>query len=233
MECTMETSADDRKLFGTLVKGIGLEDELDEMSVPTGWNLLSFDPPSSSNLGWACFSIDSDDIARLECSGVYRIPDGTGQRLLAIERFVELLIERYPCVSIMCFERAIGNGFAPVREKIGENTGIIKLAGARAGVEFVAVHTSTMAKVFTGSGSSGGKKSRIKKTAKDVFFPGMSYREIAPDGEGGEKFEHQADAIGMACCHLMKNGVRIEGPGGTLPPIESGEDEENEGTGAE
>lgn len=233
MECTMDTSVDDRKLFDTLVESVGIGDDLDGMIVPTGWNLLSFDPPSSSNLGWACFSVDSDDVARLECSGVYRIPDGTGQRLLAIERFVELLIERYPGVSVMCFERAIGNGFAPVREKIGENTGVIKLAGARSGVDFVAVHTSTMAKVFTGSGSSDGKKSRIKRTAKDMFFPGSSYREIAPDGEGGEKFEHQADAIGMGCCHLMKNGIRIEGPGGTLLPIESGEDEEDERTGSE
>lgn len=199
-------------------------DDLDVTDQSHVWSILAFDPPSSANLGWACFIVD-EDVAKLDASGVHSVPDETGPRLLSIERFIERLMENYPFTSIMCFERAIGNGFAPVRERIGENTGIIKLSGARYGVMFEAVHTSTMAKVFTGSGASNGKKTRIKMLAKEIFFPGKNYREIAPKEGGGEKFEHQADAIGMACCHLMKNGVRIEGPGGTLLPIESGEDE--------
>lgn len=211
---------EDKELFEALVGGMVIIDDLDAVSMSTRWSLLSIDPPSSSNLGWACFSISSN-VARLEDSGVHSIPDGMGPRLLDIERFIELMMEQHPDISVMCFERAIGHGFAEVRERIGENTGVIKLAGARAGVEFIAVHTSTAAKIFTGSGSSEGKKSRIKKTARDLFFPGKSYREIAPKEEGGERFEHQADALGLGCCHLMKNGVRVECPGGVLYPVDN------------
>ena len=219
----MKESIEDMDMLETSADDTGVSD-----AASGTWVLLSFDPPSSSNLGWACFIVDSDKVARLECSGVRQMPDETGPRLVEIERFVEILMENYENVAVMCFERAIGSGFAPVREKIGENTGVIKLAGARCGVEFVAVHTSTMAKVFTGSGSSQGKKTRIKTLARDLFFPGQNYKQIAPNSEGGEKFEHQADAIGMGCCHLMKNGVKIEGPGGTLLPVASGEDQGEE-----
>jgi Holliday junction resolvasome RuvABC endonuclease subunit len=224
MECLMDSEEivdveEDRDLFESLVGTVGILDDLDEIVTGEDWFLLSFDPPSSSHMGWACFSI-SGVVAKLECSGIHLVPDDTGQRLLSIERFIETLIERYPDVSVMCFERAIGMGFAPVRERISENTGVIKLAGARAGVKFVAIHTSTMAKRFTGSGSSEGKKSRIKKTARDLFFPDKSYREIAPKEEGGEMFEHLSDALGFGCCHLMMNGVRIECPGGVLFPVD-------------
>ncbi len=208
-----------------LVNSLGsLDDDLDDPGVVVEWSVLSFDPPSSSNMGWACFHVSQGE-AKLASSGVLDIPDGTGARLLAIERFVERLAEENPNVSVMCFERAIGNGFAPVREKIGENTGIIKLVGARVGAEYVAVHTSTMAKVFTGSGAAIGKKSRIKKTARDLFFAGQSYKQIAPSSEGGERFEHQADAIGFGCTYLLKNGVAVNAPGGKLLPVEEKEDE--------
>jgi len=227
MECFEGTIEED--LFDAIIEGVDIPDDIGEKDVDTGWYLLSFDPPSSSNLGWACFHIMAD-VAILIDSGVHQMPDDTGPRLLAIERFVEILTDDHPGVEIICFERAIGNGFAPVREKIGENTGVIKLAGARIGAQFIAVHTSTMAKVFSGSGSAEGKKSRIKRTARDLFFPDKSYKEIAPKEEGGERFEHQADAIGMGCCHLMRNGVRIECPGGVLMPVSSPgtEDEEDE-----
>ena len=216
----------------SLVNGLVVfEDDLDQIETVCDWSLLSFDPPSSSNMGWASFHVSSDNEARLSESGVLDIPDTTGERLMAIERFVEKLVEKNHNVRIMCFERAIGNGFAPVREKIGENTGVIKLVGATLGVEFIAVHTSTAAKVFTGSGASVGKKSRIKKTARDLFFPDQSYKQIAPDHNGGERFEHQADAIQFACCYLLKNGVKIECPGGTLLPVETKEDGNGEELG--
>jgi len=224
MECLMDSEEivdveEDRDLFESLVGTVGILDDLDVVAVSTSWSLLSIDPPSSCNLGWACFSISSN-VARLEDSGVHSIPDGTGSRLLDIERFIELMMEQHPDISVMCFERAIGNGFSAVRERIGENTGVIKLAGARAGVEFIAIHTSTAAKIFTGSGSSEGKKSRIKKMARDLFFPGKSYREIAPKEEGGERFEHMADSISIGASLLMSRGVMVEGPGGVLFPVE-------------
>ena len=228
----MEISVGEEKVCENLVNGLtvfddDLDDLVDDLVTNREWSVLSFDPPASSNMGWACFHVFQNE-ARLAESGVLDIPDGTGERLMAIERFIENLVEKHPCVRAMCFERAIGNGFAPVREKIGENTGVIKLVGANLGVEYVAVHTSTAAKVFTGSGSAIGKKSRIKRTAKDLFFPNQSYKQIAPDHNGGEKFEHQADAIQFACCYLMKNGVSVAAPGGKLLPIETKEDDQGD-----
>jgi len=101
---------------------------------------------------------------------------------------------------------------------LAENTGVIKLVAAWAGVKVDALHTSTMAKRYTGSGHHKGKKSRIKSTTRDLFFPGQTYRSIAPKESGGESFEHQADAVGFAACYLISNGIPVLGKTMSLLP---------------
>jgi len=181
--------------------------------------VAGFDPPASSNLGWSVFEAENG-IGRHKASGIFILPDTEVERLLSIRDFLIDLVEKYS-LNIMCFERAIGNGVASVREMIGENTGVIKLVGASYGIEFVAIHTSTMAKVYTGSGAPKGKKSRIKDISRKLFFPGRSYKDIAVNQSGNEFFEHQADAIGFAATYLLQDKNTIKGDGGYIIPYDA------------
>lgn len=180
--------------------------------------VAGFDPPASTNLGWAILTTDDslNRTGRYVDAGVFSLPDEEGDRLLAIRDFLVDLVETHD-INVMCFERAIGNGVAFIREMIGENTGVIKLVGASYGVDFVAIHTSTMGKQFTGSGAAKGKKSRIKSTARDIFYPDQSFKSIANHNDK-ECFEHQADAIGFCATYLLQLGIPIEGPGGKIEP---------------
>jgi Holliday junction resolvasome RuvABC endonuclease subunit len=192
-----------------------MNDELRAKFGPV-FSVVSFDPPAETNMGWAILRSENG-VAHLVESGVHKVAAEEGERLLGIQQFAVDLVDRHGDVAAMCFERAIGRGFDPTREKLGENTGVLKLVGYSYGIEVTKLHTMTMAKLFTGSGAAKGKKSRIKETARDLFFPGAKFRGICPDGTG-ESFEHQADAIGFACCFLLSIGVSISGLGGTLIP---------------
>jgi Holliday junction resolvasome RuvABC endonuclease subunit len=194
--------------------------------LPTTYHILCFDPPSTTNLGWACFKV-KNGVATLAGSGVEVIPnddDDVRVRLLHIEAFVTSLFAKYPNITVMCFERSIGGGWAPTRENLGEATGVIKLIGGHRDVEIVAIHTGQMAKDMTGSAKKAGKKSRIKRLAKDTFFPdSKTFIEIAhyinDEGDRVEFFEHQADAILFGMHHLLTHGIRVEGAGGSFDPI--------------
>lgn len=180
--------------------------------------VAGFDPPASSNLGWAIFFAENKTAKHIS-SGILVLPDIEAERLLCIRDFLIDLIEKYG-MNVMCFERAIGHGVANVREMIGENTGVIKLVGASYNVKIEAIHTSTMGKIYTGSGTAKGKKSRIKDISRSLFFPSCSYKEIATNESGNEYFEHQADAIGFAATYLLQKGIKIEGDGGYILPNE-------------
>lgn len=185
--------------------------------------VAGFDPPATSNLGWSIFTTDEslERKGRLVQAGVFSLPDDEGERLLAIRNFVLDLVESNN-VNVMVFERAIGNGVAFIRELIGANTGVIKLVGASYGVKFEAIHTGTMALQFTGHGGKKdkngvSKKTRTKRIARDIFYPGKSFKSIASHGDN-ECFEHEADAIGFCVTYLLKLGIPVVGPGGEILP---------------
>lgn len=184
--------------------------------------VAGFDPPSSSNLGWSVFSTDNPDkIGKFIDGGVFYLPSDESERLLSIRDFLVDLIETHN-INTMCFERSIGFGMANIREKIGENTGVIKLVGASYSIKFVALHTSTMAKLFTGFGGSKDKDGVTKKTltkqkARDIFYPGKSFKEISSKN-GKENFEHFADAIGFCVAYLLTQDFVVEGAGGKFEP---------------
>ncbi len=193
------------------------------------YHILSFDPPATTNLGWACFRVEGDQ-AILVGSGIEKISedaDDRSQTILGVYQYVLGLLARYPDVQAMCFERSIGAGFAPTREKLAENTGVIKLIGALRDIDFVDIHTGSMAKQLTGSAVKKGKKSRIKNLAKAMFFPdAKSFIEIAhfvnDAGKRVEFFEHQADAICFGLFHLHAQGIVISGPGGVFESVADG-----------
>jgi len=197
------------------------------MSMNEKITVAGFDPPASSNLGWSVFTTDEslgNNIGRLVDAGVFWLPDDEAERLLAIRDFLVELVEKHG-VNVMCFERAIGNGVESVRQMIGENTGVIKLVGASYGIKFVQMHTSTMAKLFTGYGGSKdhngvSKKTRTKQTGRDIFYPGQSFKSISCHEEK-ECFEHMADAIGFCASYLLQQNITIEGPGGSIVPKNS------------
>lgn len=179
--------------------------------------VAGFDPPASSHLGWAILSNDNpEQIGKMLGGGVFRLPDGEKERLLAIRDFMVDLIEEHN-INVICFENSIGYGMAAIRQQIGENTGVIKLVGASYDTQIVAIHTGTMALQFTGSGSHKGKKSRIKQTARDIFYPKQTFKSIASYNDN-ECFEHLADALGFAVCYLLNQGFSVEGPGGLIFP---------------
>lgn len=185
--------------------------------------VAGFDPPASSNMGWAILSTNHEEgCGELLAAGVLHLPDDEAERLLRIRDFLVDLVEQHN-INVMCFERAIGNGMASIREQIGENTGVIKLVGASYGIDFVAIHTSTMALQFTGYGGGKdkngvSKKTRTKQTARDIFYPGESYKKIASSESGSECFEHLADALGFCTTYLLQLGIPIKGPGGRIDP---------------
>ncbi len=186
--------------------------------------ILSFDPPTTRNMGWACFRVRGG-VAHMVESGIRVLDDEDAEAIVQVGDFVSWLLTRFSPVRAMCFERSIGAGWAPTREKLAEATGVIKFLGARIGIEIHKIHTGTMAKDLTGSGATRGKKSRLKWLAREGFFPkAKSFGEIASyeDDEGKliEFFEHQADAICFGLHHLLTRGVIVEGTGRTFEPIE-------------
>ena len=183
--------------------------------------VAGFDPPASCNLGWSIFATDNEGYGRMVNAGILYLPDGEGERLLCIRDFLIELVEKND-INVMCFERAIGFGMAAVREMIGENTGVIKLVGADYGIKIDALATSSMALLFTGFGGKkdkegNAKKTRTKRVARDIFYPGQSFKQISSHNNK-ENFEHQADAIGFCTAYLLKEGIPVQGPGGTLYP---------------
>lgn len=202
------------------------------------YHILGFDPPSTINLGWSCFRV-CDGVASVADSGIEIIPrnDDVRGRLLHIESFILSLFDRFPYVRAIVMERSIGGGWAPTRENLAEATGVIKLIGAHRGVEFIAIHTGQMAKEMTGSATRLGKKSRLKRVARDTFFPeAKTFIEIASyiddKGQRVEFFEHQSDALLLGAHHLLSSGVTVHGPGGPLefvPPTRGKKRKRTEG----
>lgn len=193
------------------------------MSEPEAYHVLAFDPPTTRNMGWACFLVRGSE-AGLVDSGIRVLDDDESDCLVQIGEFVYRLCTRFAPVRTMCFERSIGAGYAATRERLAEATGTIKYIGAKAGIVIAKVHTGSMAKDLTGSAVKRGKKSRIKRLAREAFFPdAKSFVEIASyeDDEGKlvEFFEHQADAICIGLHHLLMGGVSVEGTGRTFEPI--------------
>jgi len=186
--------------------------------------VAGFDPPASSNLGWSVFETYDElgrIVGKLLDAGVEKLPDDESERLLKIRDFIVDLIEKYN-INAMAFEKSIGQGFAAIRAMVCENTGVIKLVGASYGVDLAAIHTSTMALQFTGFGGTKdqnglSKKTRTKQTARDIFYPGQSFKSIASHN-GNECFEHLSDAIGLCATYLLQRGIIIEGAGGTIEP---------------
>lgn len=193
------------------------------MSESGTYHVLAFDPPTTRNMGWACFRV-LDGVGVLVDSGIRVLEDDDVESIVQIGEFVSWLFTRFSPIKTICFERSIGAGWAPTREKLAEATGTIKFLGARIGISISKIHTGTMAKDLTGSGSKKGKKSRLKRLAKDAFFPdAKTFVEIASyeDDEGKlvEFFEHQADAICFGLHHLLTDGITVEGTGRTFEPI--------------
>jgi len=194
------------------------------MSESEAYYILAFDPPTTRNMGWACFRV-SGDVGSLVDSGIRVLEEDDVEAIVQVGDFVSWLFTRFDPVKTICFERSIGAGWAPTREKLAEATGTIKFLAARIGISISKIHTGTMAKDLTGSGSKKGKKSRLKRLAKEAFFPGAkTFVEIASyeDDEGKlvEFFEHQADAICFGLHYLLTNGVTVEGNGRTFEPLQ-------------
>lgn len=197
------------------------------MEFTDGFCVAGFDPPSSRNLGWAVLRVEGG-VARRVAAGVHPLPDGDGPRLLSIQEFVIGLFDEWD-IRAMCFERAIGKGQEDVRERIGENTGVIKLIGASYGAELKGLHPSTTAKTWTGSGiSKKGNvlKTRVKRFSKELFYPGMKYGQITVDEKGSENFEHMGDALALAGSYLLQRGVPVEGVGMSLLPLKVVDEDE-------
>lgn len=191
--------------------------------------VAGFDPPSVQNWGWAIVAVSDDGFGELVGYGSERVEGETGARLLHIQDFTIDLVERFE-VNAMCFEMARGQGRTDVRERLGENTGVIKLVGASYSMPIYAMPTNHMAKVFTGNGSNlkpkpgePSKKTRTMRAARDLFFPGMSFKAISSNEETGDStFEHVADAIGFAVAYAIDAGYPVRGAGGILRPESGG-----------
>jgi len=180
--------------------------------------VFGFDPPSVKNVGWCVFGVYDDKYAKLIEYGVYQIKNNEDSRLLELQDFVVDLFSKYYNVKYLCFERAIGQGREYIREKVGENTGVIKLVGISYKADIVGLHPSTVAKIWTGYGGTkkGEKlKTRVKKRSKEVFFPDLDYASILPDGLD---FEHVADAIAICCAFLLSKEIAICGQNLTILP---------------
>lgn len=191
--------------------------------------VAGFDPPSSLSLGYAVLAVNAEGFGELVGYGVELVEEDTGRRLLHIQDFTIDLVEQHG-VNAMCFEMARGQGRTEVRERLGENTGVIKLVGAAYGMPIHAMATNHMAKMLTGNGSNRkpkpgepSKKTRTMRAARDLFFPGMSFKSISTrEDTGAENFEHIADACGFAVAYVLDAGFSIKGPGGILRPDSEG-----------
>jgi Holliday junction resolvasome RuvABC endonuclease subunit len=174
--------------------------------IVNGGFVIGWDPPSGKNLGWAVFQYN-DNLANYIDSGVEQIVDNEDERLLCVYNFVNNLNKKYQPLIASIIERAIGFGWAPAREKLGENTGIIKFASFLSGSEVKPVHTNSMGELFTKSGKKkrAEKKIAIQEQAKRYFPISLKSRRITQTG----KFTHEADAIGYCVGFFIANGINI------------------------
>lgn len=191
--------------------------------------VAGFDPPSVLSFGFFIIAVNEDGYGELAGYGVELVPEETGARLLHIQDFTIDLVERFG-VNAMCFEMARGQGRTDVRERLGENTGVIKLVGASYGMPIHAMPTNHMTKVFTGNGSNRkpkpgelSKKARTMKAARDLFFPGMTLKQISVrEDTGANNAEHIFDAAGFSVVYALDAGYSVRGPGGILRPNSEG-----------
>jgi len=105
--------------------------------------VIGLDPCSTKNLGFCVFN----DTELVTCGTNVLVGINS---FLEINDFMEELVEDYsPDLVIM--ERSIGLGFAPLREKICENTGAIKMLLSQKGIKFDVMNTKSAYKTVIGT----------------------------------------------------------------------------------
>lgn len=144
--------------------------------------ILAFDPCSTKNLGWAV--LNNEDLV------IYGTEEMTDEApFIQLHQAVQaLLLTHNPAIAVM--ERSIGAGFAPVREKISENTGAIKLSLSLSGVPFESLNTKHCFNVVIGKLNKGEDKKK-----KTIEYIKNKYKLKYIN-------EHEADAVLMALAFL-------------------------------
>lgn len=142
---------------------------------------LGIDPCSTKNVGFAVLDDDKIDY-------VGHCTIGSEVFLSLNELITDLLDDG---IEEVCIERSIGAGFLPVRERICENTGAIKLICALRKIPVIAMNTNSAVKTVIGTIKKGTKKQRTIEYVKDrIGFPVN---------------EHEADAVIM--CLAAQGGT--------------------------
>lgn len=179
---------------------------IDGSRLTEGAHILGFDPPSGTNFGWAVMKY-SNGHGQYVQSGLEKIKPGEADRLVQIYEFIQKLAGEYSPSVASVMERSIGFGWAPAREKLGENTGIIKFSSIMAGAEIKPIHTTSMGDLFCSSGGMkrADKKTAIQTRAKELFPISLKAKKITKTGA----FTHEADAIGFCCSFFIANNIPI------------------------
>jgi len=139
--------------------------------------ILSLDPASTKNCGWAL--LENKQVLEV---GKYTLGKPNYEILDEMYSQTRSLLQKYePDVLVM--EDSIGFGHAPTRKKIAENTGVIKLACLYLHTKYIDINTNTAAKTMIGSIKRGQKKKKTIEYIEQMF-------QIKTD-------EHIADAILM------------------------------------
>lgn len=172
-----------------------------------GGYVFGWDPPSGTNFGWAVLQY-KDGEGVYVASGLAKVPQGDDKRMKFIYDFIQELGSKYSPVIASLMERSIGFGWAPAREKLGENTGIIKYASSIIGAEVKPVHTTSMGDTFCKSGGMKreDKKTAIQNKAKEYFPVSLAAKKITKAGA----FTHEADALAFAVGFFIANNIPIK-----------------------
>jgi len=137
--------------------------------------ILSFDPCSTKNCGWAL--LENKQVLE---TGKYILGKVNYHILDEIySQTRRLILKHDPDVIVM--EDSIGAGFAPTRKKIIENSAMIKLATIYLHKEYKEINTNQAFKQIIGKVEKGKKKKKTIEYIEQMF-------QIKTD-------EHIADAI--------------------------------------
>lgn len=181
------------------------------MMLTTDGYILGLDPPTTRNVGWAIFKYtNSNRTAQYINSGDFDI-DGyqEDKRLINLRGFLVEMHRMYSPILLYCIERAIGRGFDVTREKLGENTGVIKLTAYENNAMPLVINTMRMFKNLKIDGlheeSSVDKKILTCMRIKEMFPNKLNDKKISRGG----KFTHEADAIGFIVSHCLDYNINI------------------------
>jgi len=168
--------------------------------------LISFDPASSRNLGWAIVETDGNQLVRIEAN-TYVLPDLPDHWYACwpIFQFADnLLAVENPDIVIVEQTSSFGGGKNFVRGQVSHSMGCILAATGKHSRNLEYVFPTHVKKVVTDNGKAS--KSVMKKAAAMY--------------NNGEKIksEHAADALCNIVCYLVDQNI-IERKPITFVPI--------------